>query len=58
MTPQPPLPLAPPVRCLRCDDAGTVYYLPGRDAVGGKRIPCPDCGGLGWVGGSPAPEAA
>lgn len=58
MTPQPPLPLTPTVPCKRCDGAGDVYYLPGRASViGGKRIPCPDCGGTGWVGGTPATEA-
>jgi hypothetical protein len=50
---QPPLPLTPPVRCLRCDEDGTVYYLPGRpEVIGGQRRTCPECGGTKWVGGT------
>lgn len=58
MNEQPPLPLTPPIRCLKCDDQGTVYFLycpPGRVVWGGKRIPCPECKGTKWVGTGEAP---
>lgn len=65
MAEQSPLPLTPPVRCLRCNGTGEVYYLAHRaisgprspsvlwsrpEIVGGKRIACPECKGTKWVG--------
>ncbi len=39
--------------CPRCRGQGDVYYLnvsqPGAEIVGGKRIPCPACHGLGAI---------
>jgi DnaJ-class molecular chaperone len=40
--------------CARCKTSGTVYHTrtrPGAEVLGGKRIPCPDCDGAGWIGG-------
>jgi hypothetical protein len=65
MAKQPALPLTPPVRCLKCNGTGEVYYLAHRatsgprspsvqwsrpEIVGGQRVVCPECVGLGWVG--------
>ena len=38
--------------CRRCKGSRTVYYASmrsGVDVVGGRRVPCPDCGGKGTV---------
>jgi hypothetical protein len=38
--------------CRRCKGAKTVYYASMRsrvEAIGGRRIPCPECGGKGTV---------
>jgi hypothetical protein len=47
---QPELPIVQQIICRRCRGVGHVYYarLPG-DIVGGKRIGCPECAGLGWL---------
>lgn len=41
------------LECRRCKGEGTVYRsrLPSGVSVhGGKRVPCPDCGGRGKIG--------
>jgi DnaJ-class molecular chaperone len=38
--------------CRRCKGGKTVYYASmrgGVEVVGGRRMPCPDCGGKGTV---------
>jgi DnaJ-class molecular chaperone len=38
--------------CRRCKGSKTVYYAAlrgGVEVVGGRRVPCPDCGGKGTV---------
>jgi DnaJ-class molecular chaperone len=38
--------------CRRCKGSKTVYYVStpgGIEVVGGRRVPCPDCGGTGTV---------
>lgn len=63
MNEQPALPLTPPIRCLRCNGTGEVYYLAHRawqltpsvlwsrpEIVDGKRVVCPECKGTKWVG--------
>jgi len=29
------------VPCPTCRGSGDVYYIPGRDVIGGKRVVCP-----------------
>ncbi len=56
---QSPLPLGRhKTLCRRCTGSGTVYYAAvrgGVEVVGGRRVPCPDCGGKGKI---QAPRAA
>jgi DnaJ-class molecular chaperone len=41
-----------PLTCRRCDGAGDVYYIrTPAPVIGGRRITCPECNGLGHVGG-------
>jgi hypothetical protein len=38
--------------CRRCKGSKTVYYASmrgGVEVIGGRRVPCPDCGGKGTV---------
>ena len=38
--------------CRRCKGSKTVYYASmrgGADVIGGRRVPCPDCGGKGMI---------
>jgi hypothetical protein len=35
------------VPCPTCRGSGDVYYIPGRDVIGGKRVVRPTCGGKG-----------
>jgi hypothetical protein len=38
--------------CRRCKGSRTVYYASmrgGVEVIGGRRVPCPDCGGIGTV---------
>ena len=45
---QPELPIVQQITCRRCRGVGEVYYARIRaDVVGGKRIRCPECGGVG-----------
>ena len=44
---------APVLACQRCMGSKTVYRARLRSKVaviGGKRIPCPECAGIGFVG--------
>jgi DnaJ-class molecular chaperone len=45
---QPELPIVQRITCRRCKGSGTVYYarMPA-EVVGGKRIICPECNGVG-----------
>jgi DnaJ-class molecular chaperone len=45
---QPELPIVQQITCRRCRGVGQIYYvrIPA-DVVGGKRIKCPECAGLG-----------
>ena len=44
---------APVLVCQRCLGSKTVYHARSRskvEVIGGKRIPCPECAGIGFVG--------
>jgi hypothetical protein len=45
---QPELPIGQRIACRRCKGSGAVYYarIPA-EIIGGKRIQCPECGGVG-----------
>ena len=48
-----------PAVCLRCGGTKLVYRNrtpSGVEIVSGKRIPCPECGGLGKIGGRKGPR--